>query len=158
MDSLIYDRSTADCEHARELKAKVLSSGWISLTPEEQQEWLAGLRGCPNYTDLNRMISWLEYLSSNLNKYGYAVALEHSAMYKPSDLVYQEDLDRIKRNVNKLRDAFFAFPEWRDLVFENSPTLEQYNAIEWNLHLCDYWLELLIKSFFYSGEIYAGEV
>jgi hypothetical protein len=64
IDTLIYDRTQEDVDRVSTLKTKALTGGWGSLTEDEQAEWLAGMRGAYNYTDLNRVGSAVEYLAS----------------------------------------------------------------------------------------------
>lgn len=63
IDTLIYDRTQEDVDRVSTLKTKALTGGWDSLTDDEQDEWLAGMRGAYNYTDLNRVGSAVEYLA-----------------------------------------------------------------------------------------------
>lgn len=55
IDSLIYDRTQEDVDRVFELKNKILSGGVSSLTSEELEEYLAGMKGAYNATDLNRV-------------------------------------------------------------------------------------------------------
>lgn len=59
LDTLITDRTLDDVERLRELKAKLLSN---TATTAERNEWLAGLKGAYNYTDLNRVGQAQEYI------------------------------------------------------------------------------------------------
>lgn len=51
----ITDRTYADVQRALYFKNIEDTTGWDSLTEDEQEEWLAGLKGALNYTDLNRI-------------------------------------------------------------------------------------------------------
>lgn len=76
IDSLIIDRTSADVSYARQQTLKILRSGWDSLTESEQSEYLAGLKGAYNPSDLNRVTHAMEYLVERLRSYGYAVKYE----------------------------------------------------------------------------------
>lgn len=55
IDNLIYDRTQADVDRVFELKSKILNEGLSALTEEEKTEYLSGMRGAYNATDLNRV-------------------------------------------------------------------------------------------------------
>ena len=71
--NLIYDRTAADVERALAL-AKKAEAG--TLTDAEKTEWLAGMKGCYNATDMNRVSSAVQTLAAELNAAGYVVAVE----------------------------------------------------------------------------------
>ena len=76
IDSLIIDRTSADVNYARQQTLKILRSGWGSLTESEQSEYLAGLKGAYNPSDLNRVTHAMEYLVERIRSYGYTVNYE----------------------------------------------------------------------------------
>ena len=64
IDELIFDRTAADVERVNELKRKIVSyAGIASLTPEELAEYMGGMKGAYNYTDLNRVGQAVAYLA-----------------------------------------------------------------------------------------------
>lgn len=68
--NLIYDRTAADVERALAL-AKKAEAG--TLTDTEKTEWLAGMKGCYNASDLNRVESAVKLLAATLTSAGYPV-------------------------------------------------------------------------------------
>lgn len=60
--TLVTDRTQADVERVRELAAK----GFSAMTSDEQAEWLAGMKGAYNASDLNRVGTALNYLAGRL--------------------------------------------------------------------------------------------
>lgn len=68
--NLIYDRTAADVERALAL-AKKAEAG--TLTDAEKAEWLAGMKGCYNAADMNRVEAAVQTLAAELRKYGYSV-------------------------------------------------------------------------------------
>ena len=68
--NLIYDRTAEDVERALAL-AKKAEAG--TLTDVEKTEWLAGMKGCYNATDMNRVEAAVKTLAAELRKYGYSV-------------------------------------------------------------------------------------
>lgn len=71
--NLIYDRAAEDVERALAL-AKKAEAG--TLTDAEKAEWLAGMKGCYNASDMNRVEAAVKTLAAELNAAGYAVAVE----------------------------------------------------------------------------------
>ena len=71
--NLIYDRTAADVERALAL-AKKAEAG--TLTDAEKTEWLAGMKGCYNAADMNRVEAAVKTLAAELNAAGYAAAVE----------------------------------------------------------------------------------
>lgn len=66
IDTLIYDRTQNDVDRVFELKRKILSQGLSSLTAEEKAEYLAGMKGAYNATDLNRVGEAVAYLAGRM--------------------------------------------------------------------------------------------
>ena len=71
MSALIFDRTQADADRAAYLIGKIQRGE--SLTESEQAEYNAGLRGCYNITDLNRVEAKVRELAETLRSYGYSV-------------------------------------------------------------------------------------
>ena len=71
--NLIYDRTAADVERALAL-AKKAEAG--TLTDAEKTEWLAGMKGCYNAADLNRVEAAVKSIAAELNAAGYPAAVE----------------------------------------------------------------------------------
>ena len=71
MSALIFDRTQADVDRAAYLIGKIQRRE--TLTEAEQAEYFAGLRGCYNITDLNRVEAKVRELAEVLRSYGYSV-------------------------------------------------------------------------------------
>lgn len=76
ISSLITDRTQADVAYLNAQREKILNEGWAALPEAEQMEYLAGLKGSYNATDLNRVTHAMEYLVERIRSYGYAVNYE----------------------------------------------------------------------------------
>lgn len=63
IDTLIFDRTQADVDRVYALKQKILTGGLTSLTAEEKSEYMGGMRGAYNATDLNRVGQAVSYLA-----------------------------------------------------------------------------------------------
>ena len=70
--NLIYDRTAEDVERALAL-AKKAEAG--TLTDTEKTEWLAGMKGCYNAADMNRVEAAVNQLASALTSAGYPAAV-----------------------------------------------------------------------------------
>ena len=66
IDSLIYDRTQEDVERVKSLKQKIMLDGLDSLSAEEKNEYLSGMRGAYNYTDLNRVGSAVNFIKDKM--------------------------------------------------------------------------------------------
>ena len=64
IDTLIFDRTQADVDRVYALKQKILTGGLTSLTAEEKAEYMGGMRGAYNATDLNRVGQAVSYLAN----------------------------------------------------------------------------------------------
>lgn len=63
IDTLIFDRTQADVDRMVAQKMRILKNGWDSLTADEQSEWLAGMRGAYNASDLNRVGQAVDFIA-----------------------------------------------------------------------------------------------
>ena len=131
MDNLIYDRTQMDL---------------TNLTSKAYY----------NYTDLNRIEHWCEYLSKILNNYNYFVNISIKTNWTMLDLPTQSEMERIRENVNRLKEADFSFTQ----IPENLEymTWQKANDIENILYEIDTLLKNMISQFYHCGEIYSGEV
>lgn len=62
LDTLITDRAPDDTRRARELYAK----GWDKMTQAQRDAYLGGLRGAYGATDMNRVVSAMEYIDARM--------------------------------------------------------------------------------------------
>ena len=99
---LITDRTQADVDRAKELAAK----GWVGMSADEQAEWLAGLKGTYNHTDLNRVESAVAELAEEL-----CLPLKTKTDWTNWDKPKQSAMERYVRNVKVLRDNAPCFAD-----------------------------------------------
>lgn len=117
-------------------------------------DWSAGERY--NARDLNRIEAHTRILADLLNGYGYWVAVQTRG-WLPSDPPNRGDVDRIRHNVDALQNVFYAMPDWREIVYNNTADFTQTNALEWDLHILYIWLERMVSAFRHSGTTQAGQ-
>lgn len=66
IDTLIYDRTQEDVDRVFTLKNKILRQGLSSLTAEEKAEYMAGMKGAYNHTDMNRVGQAVAYIADRM--------------------------------------------------------------------------------------------
>lgn len=139
IDTLIYDRTQADVDRVATQRNKILTNGWDSLSEEERTEWLAGMKGSYNATDLNRVTEAMKYLVERLSVFGYMVEykpvfINHKvAVYAIDDagsviVVPEEQKDDVTGEIYTMMSAVVDhFDEWTDEVWikNDTPTLSQ---------------------------------
>lgn len=130
MENLIFDRTQTDIEQK---------------TP----------KGYYNYTDLNRVETWCEYLANLLTSYSYPVSITVKKNWAVSDLPNVNDMERIRSNVNAIKTVFHAYTDVPENL--NYMTIEKANDIEKILSELDYLTKNMISSFRYSNTFNSGE-
>lgn len=66
IDNLVYDRTQADVDRVFTLKNKILAGGLNALSDEEKNEYMAGMKGAYNHTDMNRVGQAVEYIAERM--------------------------------------------------------------------------------------------
>jgi hypothetical protein len=115
MDTLVYDRTAVDVA-GETRKAYILAS------------------------DLNRIEEWTRYLADLLHSYGYSVAVTTKTNWAVTDFPTPGELNRIRRNIDALQTGFYALPDWREIVDNNTLDFGQANVMEWDLQRIYDWL------------------
>lgn len=155
IDTLVTDRTEADVSHYSELRDK----GWAEMTTAEKAEWVAGMKGAYNASDLNRVASAMAYLSQRFASAGYSVPVSSPTDWANGDIPTKGDMDTYLDDLRRIRAAL--------AVMDTTPsapgsmdylTWAKANDIEKILVDVDDALGRLLLSPFYSGEIYSGEV
>ena len=155
MLNLITDRTQADVERVRQLAQK----GFGNMTADEKTEWLNGLKGAYNASDLNRVGAAVAYVAGRLTGYGYAVNVSPRQDWQGADIPTPESMTAYLADVAALRAALTVaagtpeVPEDMDRL-----TWKEANDIEKILVDVDELLTRMAAAWFYSGELYAGEV
>lgn len=66
MDTLVFDRTASDVQRVKTLKSQIMTNGFSSLSAAERTEYLAGMKGAYNYTDMNRVGQAVAFLAGRL--------------------------------------------------------------------------------------------
>ena len=154
--NLITNRTQADVDRVATLTDRV-SAG--TATAAELAEWQSDLKGAYNASDLNRVGAAVSYVAGRLNGYGYAVTVIPKQDWTVSDIPTVGQMATYLRDVAALRGAIAVMastPPTPDSA--NNLTWQEANNIEQILLDVDELLTRMAAAWFYSGDLYAGEV
>ena len=155
MLNFITDRAAADVSRWKELHDK----GWEAMSAEEQSEWVGGMKGSYNYTDMNRVESAVKELEARFLEKGTKLSLITKTNWTRTGWPTKADMSRYFRNVAAIRAAVMV-----DLNTPAAPTTatlfdyKKANDIEKILAAVDNWLDRVDSCQMYSGDLYLGEV
>lgn len=142
----VTDRTQADVEYAQRLR----ETGWTNLAPEEQKEYLAGLKGCLNTSDLLRIENDIQILLDVLELDGTSYVNNVPALPTASYF------GNLSSNVTAIREAYCVHADTPQVPALPYNTWQAYNAIEQILN--DVYEVVSAQFSYYAGnEIYAGD-
>lgn len=102
IDTLITDRTQADVSYVARLAAK----GWSGMTEDEKSQWLMGLKGAYNASDLNRVNSAMSYLVRELYSIGYDVpGYKPGPVWSITDVPTDEQMQQYLNNVSSIKSV-----------------------------------------------------
>lgn len=101
IDTLVTDRTEADVSRYSELRDK----GWAAMTTAEKAEWVAGMKGAYNASDLNRVASAMSYLSQRFASAGYSVPVSSPTDWANGNIPRKDDLDTYLDDLRRIRAA-----------------------------------------------------
>ena len=112
--------------------------------------------GFYEYTDLNRVESWCQYLDGQLTSYSYPVTITTKTNWTMTDKRSDSQMERIRLNIKKIAQAFYSFTQ----ISLTANNFDYLKANNWEqiLYEINTLLSNMIASFYYSGEVYSGEV
>lgn len=155
MLNLITDRTQADVDRVRQLTQK----GFGNMTADEKAEWLNGLKGAYNASDLNRVGAAVAYVAGRMAEYGYVVSVKPRQDWRVTDIPMQENMTAYLADVAALRAALTVAADTPEVPKSMEQlTWKGANDIEKILMDVNELLTRMAAAWFYSGEIYAGEV
>lgn len=146
--TLVTDRTQADVERVKALAGK----GFAAMTSDEQAEWLAGMKGAYNATDLNRVGTALNYLAGRLAPIcGKNIQWPSKTDWSMTDVITATQAAVYRKQIQDVRDAL-TYPDGTPAVPEiDRMTYTGANDIERILTLCETLIDNLIKAFRYTG-------
>lgn len=153
--NLITDRTQADVERYAELQAK----GLRGMTEEEKSEWETSLKGAYNHSDMNRVESAVEYVANRLTEAGYVVLPVVKKNWTESDKPTLNDIKRYMKNIEDVRAALTTFSTTPEApTTKKRLTYQMANDMEQILKDVDDLITRMANAYFYSGDLYSGEV
>lgn len=146
--TLVTDRTQADVERVRKLAAK----GFAAMTAAERAEWLAGMKGAYNASDMNRVGTALNYLAARLSSIcGKSIAWTAKTDWAVTDIITASQAEAYRKQVQSIRDAL-AYPAGTpDAPELGRLTYTDANNIERILVLCEDLIVNVAKSFRHTG-------
>lgn len=155
LQGLITDRTEADVRRVKALAAK----GWAGMTAAERTEWLGETRGAYNASDLNRVGSAVDYVAGRLRSCGIAVSVVPRMDWQETDIPTRAEMAAYLADIATLRAALpprgGTPPAPMDML---GLSWEEANAIESILLAVDEAVTRMSQAWYYSGDLYAGEV
>ena len=153
--NLITDRTQADVDRAEYLA----SLGLAAMTEAERTEYLTDLKGAYNATDLNRVGAAMNYVAARLVEHGFVVSIDPKTDWTSMDWPTPSTMERYLADLAELRGKF-ALMESTPAVPEDMErlTYEEANDIEKILEDIDRLLTYTAQAWFYSGDLFSGEV
>lgn len=148
IDTLVTDRTQADVERVKALAAK----GFSAMTADERAEWLAGMKGAYNASDMNRVGTALNYLAGRLGPVcGKIITWTAKTDWAVTDIITASQAAEYRRQIQNIRDAL-AYPAGTP----DAPQLARLtytgaNDIERILKLCEELIVNVAKSFRHTG-------
>ena len=153
--NLITDRTQADVDRYTELRLKYLHG----MTDSEMAEWETFLKGAYNYTDMNRVESAVEYVANRLTEAGYVVSPVIKKDWNRASKPTLDDLKRYMKNVSDIRSALATYETTPEApTTEKKLSFQAANAIEQILIDVDDLISKMMSAYYYSGDLYCGEV
>ena len=153
--NLITDRTQADVDYVVRLSTK----SWNNMSEEEKTDWESGLKGAYNASDLNRVGNAVVYVAGRLTKAGYLVPVSPKIDWTASDIPKESDMRTYLSDVDILRNALTVLPGTPEVPEDMERlTYKEANDIERILLAVDGLITKMINSYFYSNEIFCGEV
>ena len=155
LENLITDRTAQDVDHAKILAAKA----WQDMTTEERTEWLSPMKGSYNYTDLNRVEEAVAFVAGRLKEFSYLSFVPEIRVWSAEDIPTESDLFQYFGKVATLRGAIAVWASTPDPPSSiNGFGANEANALEQILVDVDQILTRISQAWFYSGDLYSGEV
>lgn len=153
--NLITDRTQADVNYVRDLN----NLGLSGMTAAELAEYLAGLKGAYNATDLNRVGAAVSYIASRFVEYGYSVTVTAKQDWTVNDIPTEGDLAYYLSDIAAIRDVISVIPTTPAVPTDlDRLTYTEANDIEQILVIVDTLITNMTLAWFYSGEVFSGEV
>lgn len=114
--------------------------------------------GTYNYTDLNRVNEAVDYIAEMLRSYGYAVNIESAKTWAENDIPFASEMNVYISRVRGIAVIDFSSsppalpPDMDRLTYSSANNIEEF------LKQLGTIAEKIPLTWYYSGEVYGGEV
>jgi hypothetical protein len=155
IDELITDRTQADVTLVEQLAKK----GWRNMSDTEKAQYRTNLKGAYNASDLNRVGEAINYIAERLASYGYVVSVSPKTDWAAKDTPTPTQMQRYLQDVTTLRNKLTVWQSTPQVPADMEDLLYgEANDIEKILVDIEEILTLMSQAWYYTGEIYTGEV
>ena len=154
---LITNRTVVDV--ARVLELETLFKNGMA-TDEQKREYLdVNHKGAYNYRDMNRVEEAVNFVATELRDYGYLDTIPEQREWSVESIPTASDWDSYFGNVAAIRNAVTVWEDTPDaprsvIGFD----VDKANALEQILVDVDDVLAHIKAAWFFSGDLYSGEV
>ena len=156
MLNLITNRTRADVDRVIRLAHK-WSEGVI--TDAEKQEFLSHMKGSYSESDLNRVGAAVAVLTERLRDAGIYRDTVAKSDWQETDTFRENDLSYYLEDIHRIRSALNVLPSTPTVPADlQGLTWQEANDIEQILEDVDMLITNMEQAWFYSGDLYAGEV
>ena len=134
--------------------------GLVLVTDRTQQDVTNGTqKGSYNASDLNRVGSAMDYLRDRFNANGYHIQINPKTTWREIDVPTQSDMTLYLGDLGTLKSAI-ALPVYTPEAPASMEylTFTKANDIERILEVIDAMITLMVNAYWYSGELYSGEL
>lgn len=153
---LITDRTRQDALRVLSLAAK-WSRGTIS--DSEILEWNMNMKGAYNASDLNRVGMAVNRITERLASAGIHISTVGKSDWAEEDYNNAEALDYYLKDISLVRGAIAVMSSTPPVPVDlQGLTWWEANNIEKILEDVDYLITNMMQAWYYSGDLYAGEV
>ena len=153
--SLITDRTQQDVDRVEELAEK----GWAAMTEQERAEWLGEMKGAYNASDMNRVGEAITYVAGRFNGFGYNIQVSPKTDWTVEDIPTASQMADYLSYVKNLRNAVPVMDDTPAAPTDmDGLTHQEANDIEQILLDVDALISNIAAAWYYSGDLFAGEV
>ncbi|MBE6955680.1 MAG: hypothetical protein E7449_07230 [Ruminococcaceae bacterium] len=157
VDTLIYDRTEAERDALEALYAKAKAG---DATDEEMAILTDPThKGAYNYTDLNRVGKAIVYIANRLKAAGNDIEVSPKTNWTREDIPAPAQMVHYLEQIQKVRDVLTVYQTTPAVPADmEGLTHTEANDIEKILVDVDQLITNMIAAYYYSGELYGGEV
>jgi len=153
--NLIADRTQVDVALVERLAAK----GLAGMNTEELVAWYSDLKGAYNASDLNRVGEAILYVANRLKVAGNDIEVSPKTDWTREDIPSPAPLAHYLEQIQAVRSVLAVYQTTPAVPTDmDGLTHGEANDIEKILVDVDQLITNMIAAYFYSGELYGGEV